>query len=75
MPSIKRFNILSVIIIYIFLKYIVFRGSRRREIVSFLVELYFFIQVNGKLDVGVQSVTRIIVLSAKHVFEKFECKV
>ena len=32
---------------------------------------YFSIQVNGELNVGVQSVTKVIDYGAKCVFEKF----
>ena len=32
---------------------------------------YFSIQVNGELNIGVQSVTKVIDYGAKCVFEKF----
>ena len=51
--------------------FIVFNGLRRRVIGSFHMMSYFSIQVNGKLNVGVQSVTRVIVYDAKCAFEKF----
>ena len=35
------------------------------------LKLWISIQVNKKLDVGMQSVTRVIVYGAKHTFEKF----
>ena len=46
-------------------------GLRRGTIRSFQVELYFPIQVKSKLDVRVQSVTKIIVYGAKLAIKKF----
>ena len=40
-------------------------------IISFYMVLYFSIQINNKLDVGVQRVTKIIVYDAKCAFKKF----
>ena len=39
---------------------------------SFYIMPCFFIQVNNKLDVEVQSVTRILVYGVKNVFKKFK---
>ena len=39
---------------------------------SFYAVLYFSIQVNNKLNVGMQRVTKIIVYGAKCAFEKFK---
>ena len=41
--------------------FFVFNGLRRGAIGSFHIISYFSIQVNGKLNVGVQSVTNVIV--------------
>ena len=49
----------------------VFKVLRMEAIMSFFAVLYFSIQVNNKLDVGVQRVTKIIVYGAKCAFEKF----
>ena len=46
-------------------------GLRRGTIRFFQVELYFPIQVKSKLDVRVQSVTKIIVYGAKLAIKKF----
>ena len=34
-------------------------------------KLWIFIQVNSKLEVGIQSITMVIVYSAKYAFENF----
>lgn len=44
---------------------------RRWTIRSFYVVPYFFIQVNIKFDVSMQSTTRIIVYGAKCAFKNF----
>jgi len=49
----------------------VFKGLKRGAIRTFHVEPYFSIQVNDKLDFGVQGVTRIIFQGAKPTFENF----
>jgi len=51
--------------------FFVFNGLRKRAIGSFHMMSYFSIQVNDKLNVEVQSVTRVIVYGVKYVFEKF----
>ena len=51
--------------------FFVFNGLRRRVIESFHMISYFSIQVNGELNVGVQSVTKVIDYGVKCVFEKF----
>ena len=38
-------------------------------------KFYIFIQINGKLNVGVQIVIRVIIYGTKHAFEKFSGKV
>ena len=48
-----------------------FKVLRMEAIMSFFAVLYFSIQVNNKLDVGVQRVTKIIVYDVKCAFEKF----
>ena len=50
----------------------VFKGSRREVIRSFHIVPYFSIQINNKLDIKVQSVTKIIVLGAKCAIKKFK---
>ena len=48
-----------------------FMGLRRGIVRSFQVELYYSIQVKSKLDVRVQSVTKIIVYGAKLAIKRF----
>jgi len=43
----------------------VFKGLRREKIRYFHIVSYFSIKFNGKFDIGVQSVTRIIILGCK----------
>ena len=49
----------------------VFKALRRGAIGFFHVVLYFSIRVNGKLNIKVQSVTKVIVQGTKRTFEKF----
>ena len=51
--------------------FFVCNGLRRWAIGSFYMMSYFSIQVNSVLNVGVQSVTKVIDYGAKCVFEKF----
>ena len=51
--------------------FFVCNGLRRWAIGSFYIMSYFSIQVNGELNVRVQSVTKVIDYGAKCVFEKF----
>ena len=50
----------------------VFKGLRREKIRYFHMVLYFSIKVNSKLNVGVQSVTRILILGCKTCIPKVE---
>ena len=53
--------IMSIVLVVKYNFSFVFKESRKWAIRSFHLMLYFFIQVNSKLDVNVQSVTMIIV--------------
>ena len=52
--------------------FFVFKGLRRQKIWFFHVMSYFSIQVNDKLNVGVQSVRRVIIQGRKRAFRKFQ---
>ena len=39
----------------------IFKGLRKWTISSFQVMLYFFVQIDGKLNIRMQSVTNVIV--------------
>ena len=52
----------------------VFKVLRMEAIISFYMVIYFSIQINNKLDVGVQRVTKIIVYGAKCAFKKFRMR-
>ena len=54
----------------------VFKELRRGAIKSFHIVSYFFIQFNGKLDVGVQSINKYHSLGCKMCIPKsLRCKV